>query len=326
LVSNKKVNTKIEIVDTVHVIRAGSLIEALSTPISPAYFYYLSRMWPKIILINLANPFSVMAYLLIRPKGKLIAAYHMDIVRQKNTFQLYKPFLLYFLKHYPIKIIASSDKYIQTSKILRRFKDKVIVIPYTIETETLIQKEILPAKPGFKYIVFIGRLIYYKGLEYLIEAMNSVNPEYHVLIIGGGKLSGKLKDQAQAGDARERIHFAGQVSENRKYEYLKGAELLVLPSSYKTEAFGIVLLEAMVFSKPMVTTELGTGTSYVNQHRVTGLVVPPRNPNALADAINEIVGNDRLKEEYGKNALKRFNEEFSPEKFKERYLNLFKNI
>ncbi|HDS09526.1 MAG TPA: glycosyltransferase [Firmicutes bacterium] len=326
LVSGKKFRTTIEIINGVHVIRTGRIVETLSTPFAPGYFYYLNRIISKVILINLANPFSVIAYLLIQPKGKLIAMYHMDIIRQKNIFQMYKPILLYFLKNYPVKIIASSDKYVNSSRILKRFKDKVTVIPYTIEIERVRPEKVVPASLGFKYIVFIGRLIYYKGIEYLIDAMDSVNSEYHLVIVGTGKLQSRLKLRAESGKGKDRIHFTGQTSEEKKYEYLKGSELLVLPSSFKTEAFGIVLLEAMVFSKPLVTTELGTGTSYVNKDNVTGFVVPPRNSAALAEAINGILEDEGLKDEFGRNALKRFNDEFSPDKFKERYLKLFKDI
>ncbi|MCK4668012.1 glycosyltransferase [Candidatus Dependentiae bacterium] len=327
LVSAKNSKTRIEMIDQVHIIRTGTIINALSTPFSTMYFYYLSRINPDLIIINLANPISVLAYMLIRPPGKLIAAYHMDIVRQKNIFQLYKPILIYFLKKYPVRIVASSYKYVENSRVLRKFREKITVIPYTIEVSKIKPEQVTGMNPGYKYILFIGRLIYYKGVQYLLEAMKNVNGDCHIVIIGGGVLENKLKGQVkETGLDSSRIHFVGKISEKQKYSYLKGAEMLVLPSSHKTEAFGIVLLEAMVFGKPLVTTELGTGTSWVNQDQWTGIVVPARNSEKLAGAINKILNNPDLSRRFGDASLKRFNTEFSPEKFREKYLNLLKNV
>jgi glycosyltransferase involved in cell wall biosynthesis len=160
-----------------------------------------------------------------------------------------------------------------------------------------------------KLLLFVGRLRHYKGLNVLIDAMRSIDA--HLLVIGAGMMEEEWRGQSAALGLDERITFMGDLSDAEKLPVLYASDLFVLPSTNHAEAFGIVLIEAMACGLPLVSTELGTGTSFVNQHEQTGLVVPPNDAEALAAAINRMVGDDALCRRMSEAALARAQSEFN---------------
>jgi rhamnosyl/mannosyltransferase len=167
-------------------------------------------------------------------------------------------------------------------------------------------------------------LRHYKGLNVLIEAMPSIDA--HLLVIGVGMMEAEWRAQSHALGLEGRVHFLGDLSDSEKLPYLYAADLFVLPSTNHAEAFGIVLIEAMACGLPLISTELGTGTSFVNQHGETGLVVSPNDAGAMAAAANQLLGDNPLRQRMGAAALARAQGEFNMHTMAARMLQLYEAV
>ncbi|MFH1620162.1 MAG: glycosyltransferase [bacterium] len=307
--------------------RLPTWFRLFSTPITPALLPYLRQASGfDIIQISFQNPMAVMAYLLARPEGKLVVWYHHDIVRQSAAGFFFYPFLYQVLKK-ASAIVATSAPYAASSGLLRRFSGKTTVIPLGIDDEALnIEADIAESRRvrsrlGSPLVLFVGRLVYYKGLPFLIEAMRGLDAR--LLIIGRGPMETQLREQAARLGITYKIIFQKVPLEESIARYLHACDLLVLPSTKRTEAFGIALLETMACAKPVVTTELGTGTSFVCRHGETGLVVPPRDATALREAIRMLLSDPDMARRMGKEGKKRVERYFSIHAMTESFLGLY---
>jgi glycosyltransferase involved in cell wall biosynthesis len=193
------------------------------------------------------------------------------------------------------------------------------VVPYGIDLERFAPSAQMASHApalrrvyGPSIILFIGRFRYYKGLHVLIEAMKRVDGK--LLLIGSGPMEKDLQIQVGADRLDQKVFFLGNLSDQDVIAHLEVGDVFVLPSILRSEAFGIVQLEAMACRKAVISTELGTGTSFVNQHQKTGLVVPPNDVAALAQAINYLLANPRLRDEYGRAGQERVERYFSKER------------
>jgi rhamnosyl/mannosyltransferase len=314
------------------VIKTPLLIKTLSTPLSVSYPNWLKKLTQKTELIHLHSPHPLgeFSLRLFPPRARLVVTYHFDIVRQKNWKWLYDPLLKKIFKRADA-IVVSNPNLLSSSEIIKLFSEKCVVIPYGIQIdeyrlnpEELKQASNLKTKYPKPLILFVGRLVYYKGLEYLIRAMQKVNAQ--LVIIGEGPLRKYLEALTQKLNLSARVEFVNHLSKKELRLYYHICDIFVLPSVARTEAFGMVLLEAMIYGKPLVTTELGTGTSYVNLHEKTGYVVPPANPEALAWAINKLISNQELRHAMGNYAYLRVKNEFNIERCLERYRELYKKV
>ena len=302
-----------------------------STPITPSLIPYLIKHGSEfdVIQISLPNPMAVIAYLIAKPKGKLIVWYHSDVVRPFILSTLFMPLLLNMLKKASV-IVAASNNYIRTSPLLKKFYNKTIVIPYGINLENFTVKEgkyeltKLRELFGAPLVLFIGRLVYYKGLTYLIKSMKALDAK--LVIIGRGPLENRLKALVKKNELTKRIFFQKVPSNDQIAKYIHACDAVVLPSIHRSEAFGIVLLEAMACGKPVITTELGTGTSFVCQDGVTGLVVPPKDSLGLKNAINKVLHNPELAKKLGETGRKRVEEHFTIENVGEAFLRLYTSV
>ncbi len=171
----------------------------------------------------------------------------------------------------------------------------------------------------------MGRLVYYKGIQYLIDAINQV-PDVSLVIIGSGPLKKELLNQIRALNLEKRIHILPEVDEETLRSFYEACDIFVLPSVEKSETYGIVQIEAMACGKPVICTELKTGTTFINQNGITGLVVPPRDSRALADAINSLANNGSLRSELGNNAKQRALNELAAEKMVERTYKVYNDL
>jgi glycosyltransferase involved in cell wall biosynthesis len=218
------------------------------------------------------------------------------------------------------KIFVSNPNLIESSNHLRKFKEKCVVIPFGVDLEKFklneeIKKEVEDIKKRYKppIILSIGRYVYYKGFEYLIEAAKNVKAKF--LIIGEGALKEKYENIIKKLNLEDKVFLIPHVENLIPYYY--ACDLFVLPSIALSEAFGIVLLEAMVCGRPLISTEVGTGTSFINQDGITGFVIEPKNSKILSEKINAILENEKLKEKFSQNSLRRA-QEFSKENFVEK--------
>ena len=318
LVTNTGPATTREAVDGVPVTRTGRQAHILSTPISLSYFTELRRQAASADLVHLHAPYppAELAQLLLGRSKPAVITYHSDIVRQRRTGKLYAPLLRKVLQRAAL-VAASSPVYIESSPFLRNVRPKCRVIHFGIETERFAETEQVRGDAqrlrrhydDLPLLLFIGRLRHYKGVDVLIRAMHRIKAK--LLIIGTGPMQEAWQNLAQAEGLVDKVFFLGDASERESLAARYAAELFVLPSTNRAEALGIVQLEAMACGMPVVCTELGTGTSYVNRNGVTGLVVSPNDPQALAAAINRLLVSPALRAKMGAEGRRRVREEFS---------------
>lgn len=282
-----------------------------------------------ILHVHIPNP--LLEVLTLFFQGKIIIHWHSDVVRQKIVYWIYKPLQNLILKRAHL-IICTSPQYRETSKALRPFLDKVVVVPLGINPERICPNEMLNLKhdkimgeiKNKKMVLSIGRLVTYKGFEYLIEAAKYLSDDIVICIIGDGPLHGKLTQKVKQLGLESKVILLGKVS--NVGEYLKLCDVFCLPSISRNEAFGLVLVEALYFGKPLVTTNVeGSGMNYVNIDGITGYIVPPKNPKLLAEAIHKIIQNPNIIREFSTNAKRRF-DEFHIKVSAEKVFSLYKKI
>lgn len=324
----EKRTTAINWIDEVKVTRAGTLCNVAATPICPEMVRLIRHSGADIVHLHHPNPMAVLAYLASGHQGKLILSYHSDIVRQKMLGTVFQPILNRVLEKCAAIIVASPN-YLQSSLTLAPYRDKCLVIPYGIPVanyRTPDRSVVATIREcyGSRLIMAVGRMVYYKGFEYLVQAMKNI--QGHLLLVGDGPLKESLEREAQLAGVRDRITFLGPVSDEDLVNYYHAVDVFALPSILRSEAFGIVQLEAMACGKPVVNTQLDSGVPFASLHEETGFTVPPRNPLALADAINKLLDDPVLRGGYGAAAQRRVEREFSEEIMTRRTLQLYAKV
>lgn len=304
-----KGRTKKEVIGDVTILRAGSWGIVSSMPISFSFFYFFKKMIKEADVLDLQHPFPLafLAVCLFRPKMKIVVHYHSDIVRQKVGAFLLRPIIKYVLRR-AATIIVSNPNMVVSSDVLAEFADKCRVVHFGVdlkEIEVLRDESMIDEnkKKYGKFILFVGRLNYYKGLNYLLHALKTV--DINLVVVGEGKEKNNLLKLISYLDIGQKVFIVDNLPRKDLINLHFASELFVLPSIYKSETFGMVLLDAMACGKPVVTTEIGTGTSYVNVNNVTGLVVPPRNIVALNKAVEDILKNNEKNNYFSNQAKKR---------------------
>jgi rhamnosyl/mannosyltransferase len=228
------------------------------------------------------------------------------------------------------RIIVTSPHYLASSVLLKKFQEKCVVIPLGIDLRKFdkkgCEKEIaaIRSQYGGRIVLFVGRLTHYKGVRYLLEAMKEVSGR--LLIIGTGELERQLRNQVKRNNLRTKVHFLGELGEEEVVPFFHACDLLVLPSITRNEAFGLVQLEAMACGKPVISTHLETGVQYVNQTGVTGFIVPPRDSEALAGAINRLLEDEKLRTRMGIEGRRRVEREFTKERMAWGTLKLYEEV
>ncbi len=330
LVANDGFHKVTETINGTKILRSPSLGNYFSMPIAPLFPIEMKKFEADILHFHFPFPLGDMSYLLAKPKGKTILTWHSDIIRQKNILKLYKPFLLSFLKRVD-RIVTTSPNMIEYSDFLKRFEHKCHVIPlgvdpkrFELNIEIKDKVENLKRRYQKPLIFFMGRLIYYKGVQFLIEAMKDIDA--HLIIGGSGPLRPELEALAAKNDITHKITFEGFIKDKDLPAYYHASDLFVLPSVEASEAFGIVQLEAQVCGKPVVSTNLPTGVPYANKDGITGLIVPPKDSASLSRAIRTLLEDDDLRRKLGFTARERVLKEFTVEKMGQRYLNLYENL
>lgn len=305
--------------DGTEIYRARTLGKLFSMPLSREYIKAFRKMAKNADVIQLHAPFplSDLALLLSgrAKKAKIAVWWHSDVVKQKKLMLFYKPLMKYMLRRTD-KIFVASEAIIEQSKHLGAFKDKIEVIPFGISIEKYergekkpILTEGLNVKESVK-LLFVGRLVSYKGVDVLLKALAKTNGA-ELFIIGSGELEGALNNQAKTLGINEKVHFLGSVEEDELKSAFADCDIFVLPSVTRAECFGLVQLEAMVYGKPVINTALPTAVPEVSIDGKTGLTVAPGDADALAGAINKLVKDKEKREEYGRAARARCEKEYS---------------
>jgi len=330
LVANNVNKTERDIINGIKVTRVPKSGELSNIPFCPTMPIWLKRLGADIIHLHLPNPMAHLSWFIARPKGILVVTWHSDIIKRDTFMAFYRAFVMSLLGKAG-KIIAASPAHIQHSHLLNRFQENAIVIPYGIDLMKFdlsnpVRNAAINLRKSFgeRIVLFVGRLSYYKGVEHLIHAMEEVNA--NLLIVGTGQLEWELKMQARNSPAKNKVWFMGEVPDADIAAFFHACDVFVLPSIVRSEAFGIVQLEAMACGKAVVSTDLTTGVPWVNQDGKTGIVVPPRDPRSLSKAINRLLNNTELRMEYGMNGRKRVERKFTKELVAERVMDVYDEI
>ena len=300
-----------EVMDGIPVTRLGTKLNFASAPITPGLTAVMRAANPDIIHLHIPHPTAVLSYLASRHRGRLIVTYHSDIVRQRVLGQAFRPVLDRFLSR-SSAIICGFPNYIDSSPVLRMYRERCQVLPYGITTEHFeIPDEAavraIRARHGDRIVLAVGRHVGYKGFEYLVRAMAGVDAR--LIVVGDGPLRGSLEDMSRALGLEAKVAFAARVEDVTPYYH--AADVFVLPSVARSEAFGLVQLEAMAAGLPVVNTSLASGVPYVSPHGITGLTVPPKDERALADAITRLLDDPELRQRYGAAARHRVHTDFT---------------
>ncbi|MEA4871416.1 MAG: glycosyltransferase [Synergistaceae bacterium] len=308
-----------EKINDVRVIKSGSLGTYFSMPVSFSFLRTFSRLSRDADIVHIHMPFPLadVAMFLSGYKGKVVLWWHSDVVKQKKLLLLYRPFLEWLLNRADL-IVAATQGHIDNSAFISNRKDKCVVIPYgvdknIIELSSPSRSAKLKENSDPCSILYIGRLVYYKGCDVLLEAFSKVR-NARLTIVGEGPLRSSLEKQADKLGISEKVDFISFLDDRCLAEKLAECDFLVLPSVERSEAFGLVQIEAMAFGKPVINTDLPSGAPLVSLDGITGLTVPPNDAEALAIAIQRIIDEPDLRERFGKAAYKRAREEFSMDK------------
>lgn len=330
LVTNTTHRTAIEEIDGVRVIKAARLANVSSAPISLELFRWIRRLEADLTHLHFPYPIGELAFLLAGRSRKLLITYHSDIVRQKYLLQIYKPFLRRLLERADA-ITVSNPNYIASSPYLRPHAAKCVVIPhgadlrqFTATESTWRRVQEIRQQYASPLLLFVGLLRYYKGLPFLIQAMPHIQAK--LLIAGAGPQGQEWQALTHQLGLDHQVFFLGRVSDEEKLALYYACDVFVLPSIHRSESWGAVQVEAMACGKPVICTELGTGTSFVNLDGVTGFVVPPRDSMALADAINRLLADPDLRRQMGQAALRRAQQELAADVMVQRLVQLYRDV
>ena len=306
----------------VRVIKSGRIATVASMPLSLSQPLKLARLRPDIVHVHSPYPLGELANWLLGRARAVIITHHSDIIRQRGWLRLYGPFLRHVLRAAD-RIIATSPRYIDTSPWLRPLRHKSIVVPLGVDLARFVPAGIPPS--GSSTLLFVGHLRYYKGLGTLIRALTDL-PGVHLNVVGEGPMRQQWEELVLQLAIADRVHFRGEASDADLPRHYLGAHLFVLPANARSEAFGGVLLEAMASGLPCITTEVGTGTSWVVQTGVTGLVVPARDPQAMGSAIRTILASPALRAQMGRAGRARVESDFTLEEMSSRVLKAYEEV
>jgi len=272
-------------------------------------------------------PFMDLAHFLARVDKPTVVTYHSDIVRQKALLRFYEPLRNRFLDSVD-SIVATSPNYLATSAVLDRYRDKTRVITFGLDKESYPEPDAARMdrwrdRIGPRFFLFVGVLRYYKGLHILLDA--AAGTGYPVVIVGAGPIEQELKARARQLGLNN-VMFVGALDDMDKVALLKLCYAVAFPSHLRSEAFGISLLEGAMFGKPMISSEIGTGTTYINEHERTGLVVPPSDHLALRAAMRQLWDNPAMAAEMGREAEARYWQLFTSSQMADAYAHLYAEL
>lgn len=303
------------IVNGVDVTRLATPLMLHGTPIVPGMAGAIRRARPNLVHLHFPNPMAAVALLLSRLPVPVVVSWHSDVVRQRRAAAAFAPLLSRLLRR-SSAIIVGSEAYIQGSAVLNENRQLCRVIPYGIRASDLDNPDParvaeLRKRHGDRIVLAAGRLIYYKGFEFLVRAMAEVAAK--LLIAGDGPLKGALEAEAGRLGISDRVAFLGRLDDVELKSCYHACDVFVLPSTERSESFGIVQLEAMACGKPVINTRIDSAVPHVSLDGVTGLTVPPADAAALSGAISTLLADAARRTAMGAAARRRVLENFNAE-------------
>ena len=322
LAANSCPRTVEEIYRGVAVTRVARFGAVGTVALAPAFPLRLAESRADVIVIHEPNPLALLSYWLTRPAGRLVVWFHSQVIPHRWFYPLYGPLLRWGLRRADA-IVASSPTLIEHARELQPHRDKCVAVPFGIDPEVFASTPALRtaarhlrAKYGTPLLLFVGRLVPYKGVDVLLRALCGLDAS--AVIVGSGPLEMGLRRLADSLAISSQVHFVGEIPDDDLRALYHACDAFVLPSVTPNEAFGMVQLEAMACGKPVVSTDLPTGVPWVNRDGETGLVVPPGDARALRIAIARVLEDPVLREKLGRQGRRRLQAEFTVERMVER--------
>lgn len=331
LVLNKDtLATTFERRDGVAVRRVASLAATGAVSLAPALPLWLARAEADVLVLHEPNPMALLAYFIARPSIPLVVWYHSEVIRSRWKYEsFYRPFLEFALRR-AARIVVASPPMLDVPA-LARYRDKCSVVPFGLPVERYALTPAIAAKIEWlrmaasrPTLLFVGRLVGYKGLDVLLRALPGLDA--NTVIVGEGPLRPSLEALARELGIDDRVRFVGAVADDELLAWYYACDALVLPSATRQEAFGMVQLEAMLCGRPVISTELGTGVSWVNQDGRTGLVVNPGDVAALRQALVRLTTDAALRSRLGNAAQERVLTHFTAGKMCSATRTLYQSI
>ncbi len=314
LVASDGRETVEEVVGGIPVTRVGTIGAAGSVHIAPTFAAHLRRAAADLMVLHEPNPWALLSYTLARPRVPLAIWYHSDVVR---------PALQYALFYAPIaraayrdarRFIVSSPALAEHAAPLAQHRSKVRVIPFGIDPAPWRNgSDTADSDP---FVLFAGRHVEYKGVGVLLRAL--AGNTARAVIAGDGPRRGAWQRQSRELGLETRVTFTGEVTDSELRRLMHACAALVLPSTTPAEAIGYVQLEAMAAGKPVISTEVPSGVSWVNQHDITGIVVRAGDAGALRAAIDLLIADPRRRAQLGAAGRARVEAEFTIERLRDR--------
>ena len=329
LCTSKTIEPRVVRRDEATVYRCRRSGEIASCSLSIEAFPMFRRLlpWANVVHYHFPWPMADAMHFTGRVRIPTVVTYHADIVRQRLLRLVYAPLMRRFLDSVD-RIVCTSPNYLASSKVLRRFGERVEVVPIGLDEasypgadDALMKRA--HAGYGSGFFLFVGVLRYYKCLHILLDAMRGA--PYRAVIVGSGPLERALKNQSRR-LGLSNVTFTGYLPDPMKVALLKRCRAVVSPSYLRAEAFGVSLLEGAMAGKPLITTEIGSGTSHVNVHEETGLVVEPRSPEAFRQAMDMLHGDAEMASTLGAGSRCRFERLFNGRLMGDRYADIYSSL
>ena len=326
IVANHRRRTERMLAQDVRVTRVARMMTIASMPVCPGLAGAIRRGPADLVHIHMPNPGAAQAFLMSGHEGKLVLTHHADTMGRKILRRLSDPFVNRLMER-ASRIIVTSDRYLNSSSELLRFRDKCVVIPLGIDLNALTSDDDerstrIRGEFGERVIVAVGRLVAYKGFDVLVRAMKDVDAR--LLLIGGGPEYDALRRLAAAEGVKDRVVMPGRVDDLRPY--FRAAAFLVLPSVTRAEAFGMVQLEAMAAGLPVINTDIDSGVPEVSINGQTGITVVPGDAEALSHAMRLLLDRADLRARLGEAARERVHSEFTADLMAERTMALYGEV
>ncbi len=332
LVSSLDRRTTRERINNVAVTRAGCLAAIGSVGLSPSLPVELARTAADVTVIHEPNPVALVADAITRRSGPLVVYFHSEVVRAEWKYRvLYRPFLKRVLDRAD-RILVATPAMRDTAVQLAGYRDKCVVVPYGIELEAFAASPTVNREASAwrqqlgppPLLLFVGRLVAYKGLDVLVRAMAGL--EAKLAVVGDGPLRAVLECVSTESGVSDRVHFLGALTDPEVVALYHACDVFVLPSVTRAEAFGMVQIEAMACGKPVVSTDVPSGVAWVNRHGESGLVVPPGNVDMLGDTLRRLCADGALRARLGASARSRVEREFTADLMASRTLAIYQEL
>jgi rhamnosyl/mannosyltransferase len=310
--------------DGVRVVRTAELARIGSAPVALRLAGHISRLEPDLVHFHMPNPTAELSYVSSRLQIPSVATYHAAVARARWLVPPYHQLQRIFLRRMR-RVTVGAQALAANTPVLRRVRDRLVVVPYGIDPADWAARPALADEIRARFsgpiVLFTGRLVHYKGVHHLLDAVRTIDAA--LVIVGWGGQILPLYEAAKDAGLGDRVLFTGPVRDNERAAYYHAADVFVLPSTSRSEGFGMVLLEAMASGTPVVSTEVGSGTSWVNADGKTGFVVPPGDPAALAGAIRDVLSDPGRAAAMGAAGRARVAAHFTRERMLERFRRVY---